>query len=105
MEGCSKYVVVANRASIELGKKVASQLGLPFTAMLHKEFADGENYHAFPDDIAGKTLIIVGSTHSEASHQELMDLIQGGRYWNAASVNVVIESERTIAPNSPPDST
>lgn len=90
MAGRSKYVVVANLASTELGKKVASQLGLPFTAMLQKQFADGENYHAFPDDIAGKVLIIVGSTHSEASHQELMDLIQGGRYWNAASVNVVI---------------
>jgi ribose-phosphate pyrophosphokinase len=90
MEENSKYVVVANVASTDLGKKVAAQLGVPFTDMLRKRFADGENYHAFPVDIAGKILIIVASTHSEASHQELMDLIQGGKYWNAASVNVLI---------------
>jgi len=58
--------------------------------MIRKDFADGEKYHAFPEDIAGKTLIIVASTHTEDSHQELMDLIQGARYYNAASVNVVI---------------
>lgn len=90
MKNKSEYVVVANLASTELGVKVAAALGLEFTTMIRKMFADGENYHAFPEDIAGKTLIIVGSTHTEASHQELMDLIQGGRYYNAASVNVVI---------------
>ena len=90
MKNKSEYVVVANWASTELGVKVAAALGLEFTTMIRKTFADGENYHAFPEDIAGKTLIIVGSTHTEGSHQELMDLIQGGRYYNAASVNVVI---------------
>lgn len=90
MKNSSEYMVVANQASTDLGGKVAAELGLPFTSMIRKEFSDGESYHAFPDDIAGKTLIIVASTHTESSHQELMDLIQGGRYWNAASVNVVI---------------
>jgi ribose-phosphate pyrophosphokinase len=86
----SNYVVVANRASTDLGIKLAAELGLDFTSMIRKDFADGENYHAFPEDIAGKVLIIVASTHTEDSHQELMDIIQGGRYYNAASVNVVI---------------
>lgn len=90
MRNSSQYVVVANLASTELGIKVAAALGLEFTTMERKIFADGENYHAFPEDIAGKALIIVASTHTEGSHQELMDLIQGGRYYNAASVNVVI---------------
>jgi ribose-phosphate pyrophosphokinase len=90
MTNSSEYVVVANLASTGLGIKVADALGLKFTTMTRKLFADGENYHSFPEDIAGKTLIIVASTHSEDSHQELMDLIQGGRYYNAASVNVVI---------------
>ncbi len=85
-----EYVVVANQASTELGVKIAAELGLEFTTMIRKQFADDEQYHAFPEDISGKTLIIVGCTHTESSHQELMDLIQGGRYWNAASVNVVI---------------
>ena len=90
MNNGSEYVVVANQASTELGVKVADALGIQFTTMIRKLFADGENYHAFPEDIAGKTLIIIASTHTEDSHQELMDLIQGGRYYNAASVNVVI---------------
>lgn len=90
MNNGSEYVVVANQASTELGVKVADALGIQFTTMIRKLFADGENYHAFPEDIARKTLIIIASTHTEDSHQELMDLIQGGRYYNAASVNVVI---------------
>ncbi len=90
MDTRSEYVVVANQASTDLGEKIAAELGLAFTTMLRRKFADGENFHAFPEDIAGKTLIIIASTHTENSHQELMDLIQGGRYYNAASVNVVI---------------
>lgn len=90
MENTSEYVVVASQASTELGMKVAAELDLDFTTMIRKDFADGENYHAFPEDIAGKTLVIIASTHTESSHQELMDLIQGGRYYNAASVNVVV---------------
>ncbi len=86
----SEYIVVANRASTDLGRKVASSLGRPFTEMIRKEFADHESFHAFPEDISGKTLVIVASTHTEGSHQELMDIIQGGKYYNADSVNVVI---------------
>ena len=35
-------------------------------------------------------LVILGVTHDDNSHQELLDLISGGRYWNAASINVII---------------
>ncbi len=81
---------MANAASTELGRKVAEALGLPYQAMIRKVFADGETYHAFPEDVAGRDLIIIGATHTDTSHQELLDLIQGGRYWNAASINVAI---------------
>jgi ribose-phosphate pyrophosphokinase len=83
-------MMVANEASTGLARKVAGELGQPFSEMVRKHFADGECYHAFPGDLAGKKLIIIGATHDDASHQELLDLIQGGRYWNAASVNVII---------------
>lgn len=83
-------VLVANSASAELAGKVAGQLDVPYSEMVHKTFADGERYHAFPTSISGKDLVIVGATHTDASHQELLDLIQGGRYWNAASINVII---------------
>ena len=83
-------MLVANEASTDLARKVAVSLGRPFSEMIRKRFADGECYHAFPGDLAGKKLVIIGTTHDDVSHQELLDLIQGGRYWNAASVNVVI---------------
>lgn len=83
-------VLVANQASTLLANRLAERLWLPYTELQRTEFADGEIYHAFPEAIAGKDLIILGATHNDSSHQELMDLISGGRYWNAASINVVI---------------
>ena len=83
-------VLVANEASTPLAKKVADSLGVEFSNMIRKQFSDGERYHAFPDEIAEKDLVIIGATHNDTSHQEVLDLIQGGRYWNAASINVVI---------------
>jgi ribose-phosphate pyrophosphokinase len=83
-------ILVANEASTDLARKVADRLDVPFSEMLRRRFADGETYHAFPRSISGRNLIIIGATHTEYSYQELLDLIQGGRYWNAASINVVI---------------
>ena len=83
-------LLVANEASTTLAKNIAEYLGVSFSEMMRKRFADGERYHAFPADVSGKHLIIIGATHDDASHQEVMDLIQGGRYWNAASINVVV---------------
>ncbi|MEE4241307.1 MAG: ribose-phosphate diphosphokinase [Desulfopila sp.] len=83
-------ILVANKSSAELASKVAVNLGIPFSEMVRQRFADGEQYHAFPESIAGRKLIIIGSTHNSSSHQELLDLIQGGIYFNASSVNVVI---------------
>ena len=83
-------VLVANEASTPLARKVADLLGVEFSEMIRKQFADGERYHAFPTRIAEKDLVIIGATHDDSSHQEVLDLIQGGRYWNASSINVVI---------------
>lgn len=83
-------ILVANEASTPLARRVADGLGVEFSEMIRKRFSDGERYHAFPTEVAEKNLVIIGATHDDASHQEVLDLIQGGRYWNAASVNVVI---------------
>jgi ribose-phosphate pyrophosphokinase len=83
-------ILVANEASTELGIKLAERLWMPFSEMERKKFADGERYHAFPATISGKDLVILGVTHDDSSHQELLDLISGGRYLNAASINVII---------------
>ncbi|MDR3089622.1 MAG: ribose-phosphate diphosphokinase [Desulfobulbaceae bacterium] len=83
-------VLVATSASEELASKIAGHMRLPLVPMIKKVFADGETYHAFPGTISGKDLLIIGATHSDSAHLELLDLIQGGRYWNAATINVVI---------------
>lgn len=83
-------ILVSNQASEALGKKIATIMGIRFTEMVRKQFADGETYHAYPGEIAGKDVIVVGATHNDQSHQELMDLIAGARFWNAKTVNVVI---------------
>ncbi len=83
-------VLVANEASTPLARKVGDLLGIEFSEMIRKQFSDGERYHAFPTRIAEKDLVIIGATHNDTSHQEVLDLIQGGRYWNAASINVII---------------
>ena len=90
MEFQRDLLLVANEASTPLARSIAEYLGVPFSEMIRKQFSDGERYHAFPADVSGKHLIIVGATHDDSSQQETLDLIQGGRYWNAASINVVV---------------
>ncbi len=83
-------ILIANRASREMGARVAALLGLELSEMHIREFADGEIYHAFPQSLSGHDLIIIAATPDDSSFQELLDLIAGARYWNALSVNVVI---------------
>ena len=83
-------VLISTSSATELTAKVARELDVPVTEMITRTFADGEFYHAFPRDIAGCELVIIANTHDDTSHQELIDLITGARYWNALSVNVVI---------------
>lgn len=85
-----EIVLTSNEASIALGKKIADQIGLPFTVMERRTFADGERWHAFPEAVERRDLVIVGATHNDVSFQELLDLISGGRFWNARSIRVVI---------------
>ena len=83
-------LLVANRASTELARSVAVHLGVSFTEMVRKDFADGEIYHAFPGDVSGRDVVIIAATADDTAHQELVDLIAGCRYWNCRTVNVVI---------------
>ncbi|HHD57343.1 MAG TPA: ribose-phosphate diphosphokinase [Desulfobulbaceae bacterium] len=83
-------LLIANQQTVELAAKVGDQLQVPLTEMIHRRFADGELYHAFPADVSGRDVILIASTPDDGAHQELIDLIAGCRYWNAGSVNVVI---------------
>jgi ribose-phosphate pyrophosphokinase len=82
--------LIAGSSIPDLAGRVSSLLQVPVTGMTRKDFSDGEIYHAFPEDISGRDIVIVASTHDDSSHQELLDLIAGCRYWNCRSVNVVI---------------
>jgi len=90
MTAPDEVIVLSNLATRELGMAVARLLGVEFVEMITKRFADGEIYHAFPRDVSGRDLVIVATTHDDAAFQELEDLIAGGRFWNARSVNVAI---------------
>ena len=83
-------LLLATRDTVPLGDKVAAELQIVCTPMARKEFADGEIYHAFPCDVSGRDIVIIASTHTDSAQQELIDLMAGGRYWNARSINVVI---------------
>ncbi len=83
-------IILSNEASESLARRIALQLDIPFTRVLKKFFTDGEVYHAFPQDISGKYIVIVGATHDDVSHQELIDLIDGCRYYRAKRVNVIV---------------
>jgi len=83
-------VLISNRSATRMAADVARELDIPVTEMITRTFADGEIFHAFPHDIAGCELVIIANTEDDTSHQELIDLIAGARYWNALSVNVVI---------------
>ena len=83
-------LLIANQQTVDLAAKVGDHLQVPLTQMIHRQFADGELYHAFPADVSGRDVVLIASTPDDGAHQELIDLIAGCRYWNAGSVNVVI---------------
>jgi len=83
-------LLLATRDTVTLADKVAAELRVVCTPMVQKEFADGEIYHAFPCDVSGRDVVVLAATHTDSAQQELVDLIAGGRYWNARTVNVVI---------------
>ncbi|MGL1931894.1 MAG: ribose-phosphate diphosphokinase [Desulfotalea sp.] len=90
MTNIKNIIVISTDESSGLAVRVAEELGITYTAMITKEFSDGERYHAFPTSLTGKDVVIVATTHNDKSHQDLLDFIQGCRYWNANSINVVI---------------
>lgn len=83
--------VISNQASETLAQKVATKLNLPFTEIERRQFKDGEIYHKLPlENIDGKDIVIIAATPDDTSHQELIDLIEGCKYWDASSINIVV---------------
>lgn len=86
-----EVVLLSNQASLPLANKVASQLGIPVSDSGHDQFKNGEIIHQFRRVVLeGQQVVIIGSNHTDSSHMELLDLIDGAHQFNAESVNVVI---------------
>lgn len=83
--------IISNEASKDLAIKVAAEMGVPFTEVDKGTFADGEIHHTFSEGtVQGRDVVIVGSTHNDASQMEVMDLIAGSQFWRAGSVSLVV---------------
>lgn len=55
-----------------------------------KHFPDGERYLRLLSNVAGRSVVIVGGTISDADTLELYDLACGASYYGAASLTLVI---------------
>lgn len=70
----AERVVLAGPASEELGRSVAGKLGLPLLNAEFKVFPDGETKFTVSDNVSGKSVILVQSTHHPVD-QHLFQLL------------------------------
>lgn len=70
----SDMIVVPGPASIELGKLVASELGLEPHPIDHRIFPDGESYIRLTTSVQDETIILVQTT-APAPDQKLLQLL------------------------------
>lgn len=61
-DGNKRMMVVAGRASQELGNKIAERLGVDLSPMTQKTFSNGEVYARFEESVRGADVFIVQST-------------------------------------------
>ncbi len=83
-------IILSNLESKPLAQEVADILSCKLISMNREEFSDGEIYHAFPEDIGGRDVILIAATPDDASLLELLDLIDGCHHYMAHTVNVFI---------------
>ena len=81
----------AGRSNPELGQKIADQLGVPLGQLSIKDFADGEIWVKFEENIRGSDVFIVQSTNGTANNiLELVLIIDAAVRASAKSVTAVI---------------
>ena len=83
-------VVISNTASQALACRVDEELPCALLNETKMDFSDGEIYHVFPNNVAGKDIVIVGATHDDAAHQEVLDLIDGCHYHRVNTITLVV---------------
>ena len=83
--------IFTGRSNPELGQKIADQLGVPLGQLSIKDFADGEIWVKFEENIRGSDVFIVQSTNGTANNiLELVLIIDAAVRASAKSVTAVI---------------
>ena len=82
--------VVEGPSSVELAKKISSQLDAPMVPVRYKRFPDGEFYFKFEENVSGEELLIVQSLYPPQDEHimELFIIIHTARDLGASSIKV-----------------
>lgn len=83
-------VIIAGSASQETAKNIAKEINQPLASVLYKRFPDGECYVRINDDLKGKDVIIVQTTHPDEKIIELFLLQDAVKEAGANKITVVI---------------
>lgn len=83
----TEKLVLPGPASEELGRALAERLDLPLLKASFSVFSDGETKFTSEDDVAGKSVIIVQSTHPPVD-QHLFQLLLASHYLSEGGAKV-----------------
>ncbi|WKZ68568.1 MAG: ribose-phosphate pyrophosphokinase [Melioribacteraceae bacterium] len=87
----STPLIFSGSSNPELAKKITNYLSLPLGTLDLKRFSDGEIWAKYQENIRGRDVFIVQSTHPPADHlMELLILIDAARRASAKRVTAVI---------------
>lgn len=67
-------ILLSGPASVELGRRIGLELGIPSESVEYRLFPDGESYIRVPADVRGETAVIVQST-SPPQDRHLIQLL------------------------------
>jgi ribose-phosphate pyrophosphokinase len=83
----TEQLVLAGPASEELGRTIAEKLGLPLLKAEFKVFPDGESKFTIEQDVSGKSVLLVQSTHIPAD-QHLFQLLLASHHLSEEGAKV-----------------
>ena len=83
----TEKLVLPGPASLELGGALAEKLGLPLLKASFTVFSDGETKFSSEEDVAGKSIMLVQSTHPPVD-QHLFQLLLASHYLSEGGAKV-----------------
>ncbi|PID60687.1 MAG: ribose-phosphate pyrophosphokinase [Ignavibacteriae bacterium] len=83
--------IFSGSSNPELAKKISKNLGIPLGAMESKKFSDGEIWVKYKENIRGRDVYLIQSTHNPAENlMELLIMIDAAKRASVERVTVVI---------------